>query len=356
MANPQVEHGHIRIANEIIDEVLRRDFSKRQQSILHFIWRLSYGTNKKWATIPRLKDFALCGVSQQNVRTELEHLETCGVIFWDRDSNRFEFNKNHREWIITPIKGWNRSDFDKLLHFNIQEKFLKQEVNDPENFLKQEVYDSQNKKFEEEAKDETSQNKKSKRKKVLKLRSFDFLKQEVTNSLILYRSKDGWVPKDSIKDIKDKDIINNNNNDNAGVVNPFTFYEQNFEPIIPPAIIRQIDAWLDDFSEEMVVLAMERCLGQEDYKRKWSYINRILVNWHKKKLSTPKDVEADDEKFYSRMNNRNRQNRGSVEVVPEWFHNRDHSTENPEHDEKDKDAETEELKALIESYQRAGGN
>ncbi|SHM58724.1 phage replication protein O [Gracilibacillus kekensis] len=47
MANPQVENGYIRIANDLWNEVLRRDFTKRQMNLILLIWRLSYGTGKK---------------------------------------------------------------------------------------------------------------------------------------------------------------------------------------------------------------------------------------------------------------------------------------------------------------------
>lgn len=54
MADVQLENGYIRIATELIDEVIRRDFSKRQLAILHFIIRLSYGCHKKIVSLKNL--------------------------------------------------------------------------------------------------------------------------------------------------------------------------------------------------------------------------------------------------------------------------------------------------------------
>ena len=175
MASPQLENGHTRIANEIMDEVIRRNFSKRQKDILHLIWRLSYGFGKKTALIPKMKHFTLCGVTKQNVKAELEHLETCKVISWERETNRFTFNKNHEEWIITPGKGFDSEDYKELVNLNIQEKFLKQEQNG-----------SQNKNNSKAEHERSSQNK---NKEVLKIRTFEFLKQEPLQGSIPSLSK-----------------------------------------------------------------------------------------------------------------------------------------------------------------------
>lgn len=195
MANPQAENGHVRIANEIMDEVIRRDFSKRQLSILHLIWRLSYGCNKKHASISKMKDFTLCGVTKQNVKSELEQLETCKVIFWDRSTNKFSFNKNHEEWIVTPKKGWDKEEFNQLISSNIKEKFLKQEQ-------KPMKKSSQNKNY----KKVSSQNK---NRKVLKIRTYEFLKQELLQGLKPCLSKAHWTSKTMFKDsIKNNVVIN----------------------------------------------------------------------------------------------------------------------------------------------------
>nr|WP_237473882.1 DnaD domain protein [Virgibacillus halodenitrificans] len=159
-----------------------------------------------------------------------------------------------------------------------------------------------------------------------------------------------------IKDIKDNN--NNNGNQTKGKVseirttNPFKYYEQNFEPVIPPAIVDKINSWLDDFSEEMVLLAMEKCLEQEEYKRKWGYINRILVNWYKNRIMTPEQVAEADEKFYSKKNSYAKSQPQSAEIIPDWFKNRNvKSDDQPKEDHKEN--EQAELEALIKQY--AGG-
>ncbi|MFM0724816.1 replication protein [Paraburkholderia strydomiana] len=46
-ASPQVEDGHIKIANELYDAVLNYPFTARQLKVLLAIVRKTYGFNKK---------------------------------------------------------------------------------------------------------------------------------------------------------------------------------------------------------------------------------------------------------------------------------------------------------------------
>ena len=122
MANPQAENGYIRLANELWDEVIRRDFTKRQKDILFFIWRLSYGCQKRTAYVPKMKDFELCGVPATKIRPELEYLEKCRVMFWDRDDHIFEINKNYEEWFVSLVKTWDEVKFNDLIALNLARK------------------------------------------------------------------------------------------------------------------------------------------------------------------------------------------------------------------------------------------
>ncbi|WP_411735024.1 replication protein [Paenibacillus sp. M2] len=111
------KNGFVGIANQIWDEVIRRDFTKRQKDILLFIWRLSYGCNQEIAIIPMLKDFALCGVGKGHIGAELKHLENCKVI--TRNNSEYRFNENYDYWQISPVKGWDGNRFDELIYTNL---------------------------------------------------------------------------------------------------------------------------------------------------------------------------------------------------------------------------------------------
>jgi len=104
LANPQVERGFIRIANELFDEILRRDFTKRQTSILFFILRMSYGCKRKVAIIHRLTDFELCGVDKSAISRELRFLEQAGVIGQNFLTHEYALNKDFDKWAVSKVK------------------------------------------------------------------------------------------------------------------------------------------------------------------------------------------------------------------------------------------------------------
>ncbi|QAS52831.1 replication protein [Halobacillus litoralis] len=322
MANPQTENGYIKIANEIIDEVIRRDFSKRQTAILHMIWRLSYGCNKKSAVIPKLKDFALCGVSKQNVTSELEHLETCRVIYWDRSTNEFTFNKDYEKWIITPRKGWKMEQFKEILRLNLSEKFLKQEQKSSQNKNSEDAKSSQNKNFET--------------KKVLKIRTSEFLKQELPHGQIPSLSKVQRLSKDIIKDIKDKDIKRINNNKESQKVKAFDHYQKNIGPL-PPAVIEKINSFIDDLGDDLVVEAITKSCEQN--QRRWAYIEKILNNWYNQGIRTLDDVAANDAEFQRKMDQKHSSSsNNSKDIIPDWFDKQDQNNSSQTQSSLDDDA------------------
>lgn len=77
-------------------------------------------------------------------------------------------------------------------------------------------------------------------------------------------------------------------------VNPFNFYEQNGFGTINPTIVGYINEWLDGnyFYEAEVILikAMEEAVSNN--VRKWSYVDKILINWDQNKLRTLNQVNA----------------------------------------------------------------
>jgi len=74
MASPQTENGHVRIATELFNQILMRDFTKRQRAVLDLIIRFSYGCNKKTAYIPKLRYFEIGGVHQKKAAAEIREL------------------------------------------------------------------------------------------------------------------------------------------------------------------------------------------------------------------------------------------------------------------------------------------
>lgn len=286
MANPQPEHGFVKLANEIWNEIIRRDFSKRQKDIILFIWRLSYGCQKKTAFVPRLKDFELCGIGQQNIRKELEFLSSCKVITWEKENNIFSVNKDYEQWQISPVRGWDEEKFRELISKNLDSKTSQNKKNST----------SQNKKFEDAKKvvkvTYTSQNKKS---LLLKMRSYHFLKQEVRGDSNAWRCKVKRLSKDIIKDnIKDSssslDHVSEEDTEKktSGSNQDFSFgylyrsYEQNFtkDGKVTPFETEEFGTLYDDYGGEWMLKAM-----REASKHKiltLAYIHGILKGYQKR--------------------------------------------------------------------------
>lgn len=155
MVSPQKSNGFIGIANTLWDEIIRRDFTKRQKDILMLILRLSYGCNRKVALIPLQKDFALCGLGGKgHVGEELKYLEQCKVIMRGPSKGEYSFNKNYELWQVTPVRGWDDSRFDALVHLNLVEARKERKVTETGTFEPENDSDEsyQNGDFEEEEK------------------------------------------------------------------------------------------------------------------------------------------------------------------------------------------------------------
>lgn len=120
MASPQKKDGYIGIANEIWDEIIRRNFTKRQLDILLLILRLSYGCNRKVALIPKQKDFYLCGIGENHIKDEIKFLIQCKVLNKGIEKGEYLFNKNYEQWQITPVLKWDTERFKELIHINLK--------------------------------------------------------------------------------------------------------------------------------------------------------------------------------------------------------------------------------------------
>lgn len=89
---------------------------------------------------------------------------------------------------------------------------------------------------------------------------------------------------------------NNNNQDNeepqdsgGSGQNAHSFYQANFG-IEPPFIMQDIEHWISDMSEELVLEALKKAVEAE---KPYNYAKGILRNWLKKGIKTLADVEAE---------------------------------------------------------------
>jgi len=101
MSTPQLENGHVRIANELLEAILRGGFSQHEQSVIFTVIRKTYGFNKKEDDMSAAQIGGLCGVARQHVTTALNMLAARNVI--NKRPGQFGMiigvQKDHRKWI-----------------------------------------------------------------------------------------------------------------------------------------------------------------------------------------------------------------------------------------------------------------
>jgi hypothetical protein len=111
------------IAMEVLirAEILKRNFSKRQLTILSFIVTFSFQYGKESALIPKLKDFQIAGISPTKVKDELTKLVEMNVITWERgkDTNEFSIN-DPRDWTVTYHSTYNDIRSRELFFLNLK--------------------------------------------------------------------------------------------------------------------------------------------------------------------------------------------------------------------------------------------
>ncbi|HHY74064.1 MAG TPA: DnaD domain protein [Bacillus bacterium] len=295
MADVQPENGFLRIATELMDEIIRRDFSKRQLAILHFVIRLSYGCQKKDCVIEKFNMFEIAGINKVDIKKELKFLRECFVINWDETTMIFSINKDYEKWQITPSKGFEKEKFDHLIHQNIKRKVSKTLTNE-----RKEVSKTLTTKKQVVSKILTF-----KSEKVSKTLTMKLVKYELRYQSITCLSKAHWVRKDILK-ISFKDINNHHDDKEKKSTenNPFVFYEQNGFGTIPPSLHDEINYWFDGkfFDEPDLIIIESMKEAVRNNKRSWSYCNRCLINWSNLRLRTLNEVKTQIKSFNHQIN------------------------------------------------------
>lgn len=87
--------------------------------------------------------------------------------------------------------------------------------------------------------------------------------------------------------------FNNNNSFNSSSSRAHEFYEQNLG-MLTPYIIENIDYWINDLNEDLVIESMKRAIKQG---KKFNYAEGILKDWYKNNVRTLQDVEAKEVEF-----------------------------------------------------------
>lgn len=103
LGKPEVDDGHTKIANELLDVLISTDFSKRQYKILLFIIRKTYGWNKSEDDISRSQIVDATGLKNPHVTTTIQELIEMNVLIVSNGTHakKYKINKYYDTWRIT---------------------------------------------------------------------------------------------------------------------------------------------------------------------------------------------------------------------------------------------------------------
>ena len=137
MANPQIENGHIDIANEIADKLCSYRLSGEEWQVLWVILRKTYGWHKEEDWIALSQFVSLTGMKKPNIiRTLKELLSKNIIVVIKKDNaiikmdnakiNYYAFNKDYDTWkplskvitlskMIMPVIKIDNASLSKLI-------------------------------------------------------------------------------------------------------------------------------------------------------------------------------------------------------------------------------------------------
>ena len=99
-ASPQLENGHTRISNELLEAIIKCHFCATELNIIWFIVRNTYGWNRKEAIISY--GMIAKGINRdiRYVKRIVSRLIKNRVIFKAKINNQnlFGLNKNYKSW------------------------------------------------------------------------------------------------------------------------------------------------------------------------------------------------------------------------------------------------------------------
>ena len=99
MACPQKENGYTPIANELFEAFYLHKFTEYQRVVAMFIWRKTYGWNKKNDRISNSQFVLGTNIPKGRVSETLKELLSMKVVTCT--GTKLGINKNWEEWIVT---------------------------------------------------------------------------------------------------------------------------------------------------------------------------------------------------------------------------------------------------------------
>ena len=153
MANPQIENGYTKIANEILERLVNTSLLGAEFQVLLFIIRKTYGYNKKQDRISFTQFEKATRLSRPTINKTIKNLITKGMIvkiYLPEGNIGYTFIKDHEKWVVKThllVKGkWStskdvltESGKHVLTHKRKKENTKEIVVNDTPYSLKEEI-------------------------------------------------------------------------------------------------------------------------------------------------------------------------------------------------------------------------
>lgn len=110
--SPQVEDGHCRMNNEILQKLIAHKLNGSQLSVVLYIWRKTWGFNKKEDAIAISQFVRATRLSSRGIQMALKQLKKLRIIFYKQNGplkngsplNIYLFNKHWDTWRGRPLQ------------------------------------------------------------------------------------------------------------------------------------------------------------------------------------------------------------------------------------------------------------
>ncbi len=107
MANPQIENGHIDIANEIAEALAKIQLSGYESRVLWVLWRKTYGWHKKTERISISQFSEATKIPRRHIHRTLHRLIDRNIVTKNGNSfiTKWAFQKDYSKWKLVTKNG-----------------------------------------------------------------------------------------------------------------------------------------------------------------------------------------------------------------------------------------------------------
>ncbi|OED38257.1 hypothetical protein AB833_20070 [Chromatiales bacterium (ex Bugula neritina AB1)] len=107
MANPQIENGYTRIANELLEALLLANLSKRHLLVAFAVIRQTYGFNRKSDRISGSQIAELTGLRRNHCSVTVAELTEMKILH--RSGSQLGVQKDHEQWVLSSPNSGSES-------------------------------------------------------------------------------------------------------------------------------------------------------------------------------------------------------------------------------------------------------